>query len=87
MSGTKSTLKLKKLHFIKNFGKINRRECVHWISNKKKITFTKKKITLYWECGHLIKNLHSQSVLWRITRLFFIIHAQPTGRYVDNYNY
>jgi hypothetical protein len=46
MSGTKSTLKLKKLHFIKNFGKINRRECVHWISNKKNYIH-KKKITLY----------------------------------------
>ena len=86
MSGTKSTLKLKKLHFIKNFGKINRRECVHWISNKKNYIH-KKKITLYWECVHLIKKLHSRSTFSKITRLFFIIHAQPTGRYVDNYNY
>jgi len=46
MSGKKSTLKLKKLHFIKNFGKINRRECVHWISNKKKLHSQKKNYTL-----------------------------------------
>jgi hypothetical protein len=62
MSGTKSTLKLKKLHFIKNFGKINRRECVHWISNKKNYIHKKKKLH-FIESVHLIKNLHSQSIL------------------------